>query len=80
MALYARMQPEVLNDAFYQQRREVPELPLAILKRFIDQIPHPSPQAALRMGALRRRLAPRERSCSSATGRTARSRPSRWTG
>jgi AcrR family transcriptional regulator len=50
MALYARTNPEAFSDSFYQQRREVQDLPLAILQPFIDQVPHPSPEAALRMG------------------------------
>lgn len=50
LALYARAHPEAFSDAFLQQRREVQELPLAILQPFIERIPHPSPQAALRMG------------------------------
>ena len=50
LALYARTHPEAFSDAFLQQRREVQELPLEILQPFIDRIPHPSPQAALRMG------------------------------
>lgn len=50
LALYARTNPGAFSDAFYQQRREVQELPLAILQPFIGQVPHPSPEAALRMG------------------------------
>ena len=50
LALYARTHPEAFSDAFYQQRRPVQELPLTVLQPFIDRIPHPSPEAALRMG------------------------------
>jgi AcrR family transcriptional regulator len=50
LALYARTHPDTFSDAFYQQRREVQELPLAILRPFLDQVPHPLPEAALRMG------------------------------
>jgi AcrR family transcriptional regulator len=50
LALYARTHPDAFSDSFYQQRREVQELPLSILRPFLEQIPHPSPEAALRMG------------------------------
>jgi AcrR family transcriptional regulator len=50
LALYARTNPGAFSDSFYQQRHEVQELPLAILQPFIGQIPHPLPEAALRMG------------------------------
>jgi AcrR family transcriptional regulator len=50
LALYARTHPEAFSDSFYQQRREVQELPLAVLRPFLVQVPHPSPEAALRMG------------------------------
>ena len=50
LALYARTHPEAFSDSFYQQRREVQELPLAVLRPFLAHIPHPAPEAALRMG------------------------------
>ncbi|HEX8316760.1 TetR/AcrR family transcriptional regulator [Longimicrobium sp.] len=50
LALYARTHPDAFSDSFYQQRREVQELPLAVLRPFLAQVPHPSPEAALRMG------------------------------
>lgn len=50
LALYARTHPDAFSDSFYQQRREVQELPLAVLRPFLAQVPHPAPEAALRMG------------------------------